>query len=86
MVFLWSHVGFHINLTQLHGSQRFEFIAYLTPGKTGLAQEAFTCVCGTCQFVVTRESIAVSKFVNDLTKDPKNLDDVGRFGDAVYLP
>ena len=56
------------------------------PGKTGLAQEAFTCVCGTCKFVVTRESLAVSKFVGDLTKDPKNLDDVSRFKDAVYLP
>jgi len=51
-----------------------------------LAQEAFACVCESCQFVVTRESLAVAKFVNDLVKDPKNLDDVSRFGDAVYLP
>jgi hypothetical protein len=76
----------HINLTRWHGSHRFGFTAYLAPGKTGFAQEAFTYVCDTCRFVVTRESLAVSKFVSDLAKDPKNLDDVNRFEDAVYLP
>ena len=56
------------------------------PGKTGLAQEGFTCACSTCGFVVTRESLGVSKFVCDLVKDPKNVNDVNQFGDAVYLP
>ena len=56
------------------------------PEKTGLAQEGFTCVCESCKFVITREKLAVAKFVDDLIKDPKNLDDVSRFGDAVYLP
>jgi hypothetical protein len=67
-------------------SQCFWFTAYLTPEKTGLAQEAFTCVCESCGFSVTRENLLADKFVKDLVKDPKNLDDVGRFGDAVYLP
>jgi hypothetical protein len=64
----------------------FLFTAYLAPGKTGLAQEGFSCVCDKCSFVITRESLAVAKFVSDLVKDPKNLDDVSRFEDAVYLP
>ncbi|KAF9790368.1 hypothetical protein BJ322DRAFT_1168850 [Thelephora terrestris] len=64
----------------------FVIAPYLTPEKTGLAQEAFTCVCESCGFSVTRENLLADKFVKDLVKDPKNLDDVGRFGDAVYLP
>jgi len=51
-----------------------------------LAQQNFTCVCHSCSFAITREKLAVTKFVDDLMKDPKNLDDVSRFGDAVYLP
>ena len=62
------------------------FTAYLTPGGTGWAQTSFTCVCDACRFTVTRENLAVAKFVRDLVKDPKNLRDVGQFGDAVYLP
>ena len=56
------------------------------PGKLGLAQAGFSYACTTCGFVVTRESLAVSKFVGDLVKDPRNVDDVNQFGDAVYLP
>lgn len=67
-------------------AQCFWFTAYLTSEKSGLAQERFSCVCESCQFPITRENLAVDKFVNDLVKDPKNLDDVGKFGDAVYLP
>jgi len=62
------------------------FTAYLTPKDSGWAQKGFTCVCDACQFVVTRENLAVAKFVRDLVKDPKNLNDVARFEDAVYLP
>ena len=62
------------------------FTAYLAPGETGWAQKGFACVCDACQFVVTRENLAVVKFVRDLIKDPKNLRDVARFGDAIYLP
>ena len=51
-----------------------------------MAQTNFSCVCKSCQFTITRESLAVDKFVNDLVKDPKNIDDVGRFEDSVYLP
>ena len=64
----------------------FGFTAYLTPEKTGLAQSGFACICTQCQFVITREGLAVAKLVDDLVKDPKNLDDVSRFGSAVYLP
>ena len=42
--------------------------------------------CNACQFIVTRENLAVAKFVSDLTKDPKNLADASLFEDAVYLP
>ena len=68
------------------GSQCFPPTAYLTPEKTGFSQEGFTCVCNSCGFVITRERLTVAKFVDDLMKDPKNLDDVREFGDAVYLP
>ena len=64
----------------------FWLTAYLAPGKTGLAQEGFTCTCSKCGFIVTRENLAVSEFVCDLVKDPKNANDVNQFGDAVYLP
>lgn len=80
------HVSPHADLISLHGSQHFGFTAYLAPGKTGLAQEGFTCVCSACRFVITRESLAVSKFASDLMKDPKNIEDVDLFEDAVYLP
>jgi len=76
----------YIDLIRWHSSQYFGFTAYLAPGRAGLAQEDFSCVCTSCQLVVTREKLAVAKFVNDLVNDPKNLDDVNRFGDAVYLP
>ena len=62
------------------------FTAYLAPEKTGLAQEGFSCACDACKFVITRESLAVAKFVSDLVKDPKNADDVNQSEDAVYLP
>ena len=53
----------------------FCFTAYLAPEKKGLTQADFTRVCESesCQFHVTRENLAVNKFVNDLVKDPKNL-------------
>ena len=54
--------------------------------KTSLAQSGFACVCIRCRFVITREGVAVAKFVDDLMKDPKNLDSVSQFEDAVYLP
>lgn len=53
--------------------------------KTGLTQSGFACICIRCRFVITREGLAVAKFVDDFMKDPKNLDDVGQFEDAVYL-
>jgi len=28
----------------------------------------------------------LAKLVGDLVKDPKNSEDVGQYGDAVYLP
>jgi len=62
------------------------FTAYLAPGDTGWAQKGFTCVCDACRFVVTRENLAVAKFVRDLVKDPKNLRYAAQFGNAVYLP
>ena len=64
----------------------FLFTAYLAPGKAGLAQENCACICTACRFVFTRENLAAAKLAYDLVKDPKNLDDVNRFGDAVYLP
>ena len=51
-----------------------------------MAQRRFTCTCIKCGFVVTRESLAVSKFVCDFVKDPKNVNDVVQYGDAIYLP
>ena len=80
------HVRLHTYLTWWCCSQRFWFTAYLAPGKAGLAQEDFKCVCKACGFAVTRENLAVAKFACDLVKDPKNFNDVNRFGDAVYLP
>ena len=92
-VSLWSHVSPRADLIRWHGTHRFGSTAYLapstdglSPGKTGLAQEGFSCTCDACGFHVTRESLAVAKFVSDLVKDPKNLDDVNQFGDAVYFP
>ena len=76
----------YIDSIRWRGSQRFWFTAYLAPGGAGLAQENFSCVCKSCQLVITREKLAVAKFADDLVKDPKNLDDVSRFEDAVYLP
>ena len=51
-----------------------------------MAQKGFTCVCKACRFVVTRVNLALAKLVCDLVKDPKNVDDVSRYKDAVYLP
>jgi hypothetical protein len=62
------------------------FTAYLGAEQTGFAQRHFAYVCESCQFFVTREALAVAKFVNDLMKDPENLEDVIRFECAVYLP
>ena len=84
---LWClHVSPHADSTWCHVSQHFLFTAYLAPEKAGLAQKNFSCVCDACQFLVTRESLALAKLVSDLVKDPKNANDVVRFGDAVYLP
>ena len=71
---------------QWHGFQYFWFTAYLAPGDAGWAQNGFARVCNACKFVVSRENLAVNKFARDLVRDPKNLSDVDRFGDAVYLP
>ena len=85
-VLSWLPVRLHTCLTRRCRSQRFWLTAYLAPGKIGLAQEGFICACNKCGFVVTREILGVSKFVCDLVKDPKNVNDVVQFRDAVYLP
>ena len=83
---LWLHVSLYIDLTWWHISERFRFTAYLAPDKAGLAQDGFTYICSACQFNVTRETLALAKLVSDLVKDPKNAEDFGQFGDAIYLP
>jgi len=55
-------------------------------GSTGYAQKGFFAVCGSCNFRITREALAVAKFASDLSLDPNNPSDFFVFKCAVYLP
>lgn len=53
---------------------------------TGFAQGDFTSVCPRCDTLITREALAVAKFIRDIVLDPKNSTHVDMHGKGVYLP
>ncbi len=60
-------------------------IAFIVPGDTGYLQYEFAAQCTNCSFVITREVLAVVKFVHDFTLEPDNSEDADVYGDGVYM-
>lgn len=60
-------------------------IAYLTVDGTGYSQNQFSAECPSCEFEITKERLAVLKFVCDVVLEPDNEADKRR-GKEVYLP
>lgn len=61
-------------------------IAFLTPEGTGYSQHQFTAGCPSCKFSITKENLAVLKYARDIVLDPDAVEDVEKYGKAVFLP
>lgn len=59
--------------------------AFIAPDDTGYFQYGFAAQCTNCSFVITREALAVVKFAHDFTLELENSEDVGVYGDGVFL-
>ncbi|EKM50657.1 uncharacterized protein PHACADRAFT_178388 [Phanerochaete carnosa HHB-10118-sp] len=58
---------------------------FVTQDGTGYLQSKFISKCPSCGFAATKESLAVLKYARDVTLDPRNTDDVKRYGYGVYM-
>ena len=60
-------------------------LAFLGPDGTGYLQQKFSALCPGCNLQISKETLGAMKFARDLVIDPKNEEDVVKYGPGVYM-
>lgn len=78
--------GVSMNCRRAQLTPSTAYIAYDGDTEVGYAQPEFKFPCPHCSFHIKKDNLAVAKLAIDIARDPRNTDDLQKFGFGTYLP